>query len=160
MAKLLFGILMSVVWWMLHALQMDEEAAMGTLNNVKIAVNSAAHAAAQQLDRDKLELGVLAIDNERAEETAAEYLMDNLLLDSNLQPKANSFLDDQVEVRVFEVLGEEVEYPYAYRNARYDYEVTLERPGVVLIVHVKYPKLFGVLAPIEWDVRSTAELVY
>lgn len=160
MAKLLFGILMTVVWWMLHALQLDEEAAMGTLSDVKQAVNSAAHAAAQQIDRDKLELGVLAIDYDKAEQAAAEYLMENLLLDSNLQPTDSSFLENQVEVRAFEVLGEDVVYPYTYRNEQYDYEITFDRPGVVLIVHVHYPMLFGVLAPIEWEVRSSAELVY
>ncbi len=160
MAKLLFGILMTVVWWMLHALQLDEEAAMGTLNDVKLAVNSAAHAAAQQLDRDKLELGVLTIDYDKAEHAAATYLMENLALDRNLQPTAESILESAVEVRAFEVLGEDTLYPYTYRNEPYDYEVTFDRPGVVLIVHVQYPALFGVLAPIEWDVRSSAELVY
>lgn len=160
MVKLLFGILMSVVWWMLHALQLDEEAAMGTLNDVKQAVNSAAHAAAQQLDRDKLELGVVTIDYDQAQQAAATYLMENLALDRNLQPTAESLLESAVEVRVFEVLGEDVLYPYMYRNEQYDYEITFDRPGVVLIVHVQYPALFGVLAPIEWDVRSSAELVY
>ncbi|WP_027085660.1 hypothetical protein [Cohnella panacarvi] len=160
MAKLLFGILMTVVWWMLHALQLDEEAAMGTLNDVKQAANSAAHAAAQQLDRDKLELGVVTIDYDRAEQAAATYLMENLALDLNLQPTEESILESAVEVRAFEVFGEHTLYPYTYRNEEYDYEVTFDRPGVVLIVHVRYPALFGVLAPIGWDVRSSAELVY
>ncbi|MFC5530847.1 hypothetical protein [Cohnella yongneupensis] len=160
MAKLLFGILMTVIWWMLHALQLDEEVAMGTVYDVKQAVNSAAHAAAQQLDRDKLEVGLLSIEEERAEQTVATYLMDNLSLDGNLNPLPESFLRDPVEVRVFEVLDEHLAYPYTYRNAQYDYEVTFDRPGVVLIVHVRYPLLFGVLAPIEWDVRGSSELVY
>jgi hypothetical protein len=160
LAKLLFGILMTVIWWMLHALQIDEEVAMGTVFDVKQAVNHATHAAAQQLDRDKLELGVLSIEGERATQTAAAYLMDNLSLDSNLHPLPDSFLRDPVELRVFEVLDENLVYPYMYRNETYDYEVKFDRPGVVLIVHVQYPMLFGVLAPIEWDLKGSAELVY
>ncbi|MFD0673908.1 hypothetical protein [Cohnella sp. GCM10027633] len=160
MAKLLFGVLMTVVWWMLHALQLDEEMAIGTLSNMKHAVNRAAHAAAQQLDRDKLELGILSIDESLAEQAAARYLMDNLALDGQLNPLPGSMLRDSVEVRVFEVLDESLAYPFTYRNERYAYEVTFDRPGVVLIANVTYPLLFGVLAPIEWDVRGSSELVY
>lgn len=160
MAKLVFGILMTVVWWMLHELQLDEEYAMGTVSEVKMAVNRAAHAAAQQLDRDKLELGVLAIDRGDAEAAATDYLRENLRLDGNLRPIAGSVLRDAVEVRAFDVLDESLTYPYTYRDSRYAYEVTFDRPGVVLIVHVRYPLLFGVLDPIEWDVKGSSELVY
>lgn len=160
MAKLVFGVLMTVVWWMLHALQLDEESAMGTVSEAKMAVNRAAHAAAQQLDREKLELGVLSIDRGEAEAAAAAYLRENLRLDVNLLPLAGSVLRDAVEVRAFDVLDESLTYPYTYRNSRYDYEVTFNRPGVVLIVHVRYPLLFGVLDPIEWDVKGSSELVY
>jgi hypothetical protein len=160
MAKLVFSVLMIVIWWMLHALQMDEELAMGTVHEAKRSVNRAAHAAVQQLDRDKLELGLLSINQEKAEEAIVAYLQENLLLNADLIPVTGSFLRDPVEVRVFEVINEEAEYPYTYRNSLYQYEVTLDRPGVVLIVHVKYPRLFGVLSPIEWDLKGTAELVY
>jgi hypothetical protein len=160
MAKLVFSVLMIVIWWMLHALQMDEELAMGTVHEAKRAVNRAAHAAAQQLDREKLELGLLSINPEKAEEAIVTYLQENLSLNADLIPVAGSFLRDPVEVRVFEVINEGAEYPYTYRNSLYQYEVTLNRPGVVLIIHVKYPRLFGVLSPIEWDLKGTAELVY
>jgi hypothetical protein len=160
MAKLVYSVLMIVIWWMLHALQMDEELAMGTVHEAKRAVNRAAHAAVQQLDRDKLELGLLSINQEKAEEAIVAYLQENLLLNADLIPVTGSFLRDPVEIRVFEVINEEAEYPYTYRNSLYQYEVTLDRPGVVLIVHVKYPRLFGVLSPIEWDLKGTAELVY
>lgn len=160
MAKLLFGVLMSVVWWMLHALQLDEEMAIGTLSSLKQAVNRASHAAAQQIDLDKLELGIVSIDGRRAEQAAILYLADNLGLNEQLTPSPGSLLRDPVEVRVFEVLDESLTYPYTYRNDLYDYEVTFARPGVVLIIHVVYPLLFGVLDQIEWDVRGSAELVY
>ncbi len=160
MAKLVFSVLMIVLWWMLHVLQVDEEIAMGTVHEAKRAVDRAAHASAQQLDRDKLEMGVLSIDAALAEESTLSYLRANLSLDDGLNPIPGSFLRDAVEVRAFEIINEEAEFPFNYRNDYYDYEVTLYRPGVVLIVHVKYPRLFGVLAPVEWDLKGTAELVY
>lgn len=160
MAKLVFGILMTVVWWMIHALQMDEELAMNTVFDVKRAVSRAAHAAAQQVDLEKLEMGVPAIDRDQAEASALAYLRENLRLDADLQPLPGSFLRERVEVEQFVVLGEELDYPFTYRNEVFDYEVTLDRPGVVLIVHASFPRLFGVLAPVEWDIKSSAEMVY
>jgi len=160
MAKLVFSVLMIVIWWMLHALQMDEEIAMGTVHEAKRAVDRATHAAAQQLDRDKLEMGVISINTELAEGAIMTYLQHNLLLDASLNPLPNSFLRDEVELRAFEIINEESVFPFTYHNSIYDYEVTLYRPGVVLIINVKYPRLFGVLAPVEWDLKGSAELVY
>lgn len=160
MAKLVFSTLMIVFWWMLHALQMDEELAMGTVHEAKRAVNRAAHAAAQQVDREKLEMGVISIAPDLAAETTLLYLRNNLSLDAELQPLPGSFLREPVEIRAFEIVNEDASFPYTYRNPEYDYEVTLARPGVVLIAHVKYPRLFGVIAPIEWDLKGTAELVF
>jgi hypothetical protein len=160
MAKLVFSVLMIVIWWMLHALQMDEELAMGTVHEGKRAVDRAAHAAAQQLDREKLELGMLSIKPELAEQAALVYLRENLSLDAGLNPEPDSLLQDPLEIRVFKVFNEEVDYPFTYRNSLYDFEITLDRPSVILIVHMKYPRLFGVLAPVEWDLKGSAELVY
>jgi hypothetical protein len=160
MAKLVFSVLMIVIWWMLHALQMDEELAMGTVHEGKRAVDRAAHAAAQQLDREKLELGMLSIKPELAEQAALVYLRENLSLDAGLNPEPDSLLQDPLEIRVFKVFNEEVAYPFTYRNSLYDFEITLDRPSVILIVHMKYPRLFGVLAPVEWDLKGSAELVY
>jgi hypothetical protein len=151
---------MIVIWWMLHALQMDEELAMGTVHEGKRAVDRAAHAAAQQLDREKLELGMLSIKPELAEQAALLYLRENLSLDAGLNPEPDSLLQDPLEIRVFKVFNEEVDYPFTYRNSLYDFEITLDRPSVILIVHMKYPRLFGVLAPVEWDLKGSAELVY
>jgi hypothetical protein len=160
MAKLVFGILMAVIWWMLHALQMDEEVAMNTVHEAKRAVNRAAHAAAQQVDRDKLEMGALSLDAEAAEAAALAYLRENLRLDAGLNPVPGTFLRDPVTIQEFEVVGEGAGFPYRYENPQYGYAVTLDRPGVVLIVHVKFPRMFGVLAPVEWDLKGSAEMVY
>ncbi|MFC5468606.1 hypothetical protein ACFPPD_07720 [Cohnella suwonensis] len=160
MAKLTFGVLMIVLWWMLHALQMDEEVAMGTVHDAKRAVDRAAHAAAQRIDGDKLEMGVLSLQPSLASATAREYLRSNLSLDESLSPLPGSFLREAVEMRAFAVVNENETFPYTYRNESYDYEVTLNRPGVVLIVHVEYPRMFGVLSPVAWDLKGSAELVY
>ncbi|RKP45806.1 hypothetical protein D7Z26_24970 [Cohnella endophytica] len=160
MAKLVFSVLMIVVWWTLHALQMDEEVAMGTVHEAKRAIDRAAHAAAQQLDRNKLEMGVLSLQPESARGAAWDYLRGNLALDAELNPLPGSFLREAADVRAFVVVNEDEVFPYTYRNSQYGYEVTLARPGVVLIVHLEYPRLFGVLAPVEWDLKGSAELVY
>ncbi|MFC5406900.1 hypothetical protein [Cohnella soli] len=160
MAKLVFSVLMIVLWWMLHALQMDEEMAMGTVHDAKRAVDRAAHAAAQQIDGDKLEMGILSLQPSLASTAAREYLRNNLSLDESLNPLPGSFLREAVDVRVFVVVNDSETFPYTYRNESYDYEVTLERPGVVLIVHVAYPRMFGVLSPVAWDLKGSAELVY
>lgn len=160
MAKLVFSVLMIVVWWMLHALQIDEEVAMQTVHEAKRAVDRAAHAAAQQVDREKLEMGIISINPDLAAEAAISYLGNNLSLNASQQPLPDSFLRDPVEIIAFEIINEDVVYPYTYRNLEYDYEVRLDRPGVVLIAHVKYPRLFGVLAPVEWDLKGAAELVF
>jgi hypothetical protein len=160
MAKLVFSVLMIVIWWMLHALQMDEELAMGMVHEGKRAVDRAAHAAAQQLDRDKLEMGMLSIKPELAEQSVLAYLRENLTLDAGLNPLPGSFLKDPPEIRVFKVVNDDVTYPFTYRNSLYQYEITLDRPSVILIIHIKYPRLFGVLTPVEWDLKGSAELVY
>jgi hypothetical protein len=160
MHKLVFSVLMLVLWWMLHALQIDEEAAMGTLHEGKRAVDRAAHAAAQQTDRDKLEAGILSIDRGKALAAAETYLQANLRLKSDFTPEERAFLRERVEVKVFQVINETETFPYVYRNPEYGYEVTLRRPGVVLIVRLVYPRLFGVLDPIEWNLKGAAELVY
>jgi hypothetical protein len=160
MHKLVFSVLMIVIWWMLHALQVDEELALGSVHEGKRAVDRAAHAAAQQADRAKLEMGIVSIDAPAAETAAAEYLRYNLRLDADGMPLPDSFWRERAEVRLFRVINENNEFPYTYRNEQYDYEVTLNRPGVVLIVHLVYPRLFGVLSPVAWDLKGSAELVY
>ena len=160
MAKLVFGILMAVVWWMMHALQIDEELAMNTVHEAKRAVDRAAHAAAQQLDRKRLELGSITLDPDRAKAAAYAYLQANLQLDPELNPLPGSPLREPVVVEQIAVIGEEAEFPFTYRNAAFDYEVTLKRPGVVLIARLSFPRLFGVLNPISWQLKGSAETVY
>jgi len=160
MYKLLLLTLLSVVWMMMHTLQIDEELAIRTLFASKQAVNRAAHAAAQQLDSDALADGIVRIDEPVAESAALSYLRANLLLDENGAPLPGSKLRDPVDVLELAVVNSEASFPYVYRSNVYDYEVTLERPGVVLIVGIRYPRSFTMLEPIEWQVKGAAETVY
>lgn len=159
MYKLLLLTLMSAVWVLMHALQADEEAALRLLFAAKHGVNRAAHAATQQLDEGALSQGILRLDAARASNAGLAYLQANLRLDAAGMPLADSVLRDRVEVLVFRVVNDGESFPYIYRNAAYNYEVTLRRPGVVMIVRVKYPRAFNVLPPIEWEIKGAAELV-
>ena len=96
---------------------------------------------------------------DEAIETAALYLQQNLKLDASGAPLPESFLKQRVEVVVFEIVNADQNFPYTYRNDAYDYEVTLQRPGVVMIVQIVYPRAFQVLDAIEWDIKGAAELV-
>ncbi|WP_138755179.1 hypothetical protein [Paenibacillus sinopodophylli] len=158
MYKLLLIVVMMSIWLSVHLLQVEEELAMQTLFQGKHAVNRAAHAAAQQVDAAALSEGILRLSPEAAADEAALYLQRNLLLDESGEPVAGSFLKERVEVEVFEVVNADEMFPYTYRNTAYDYEVTLHHPGVILIVHIMYPRGFQIMEPIEWHIKGAAEL--
>jgi len=159
MNKLLLIVLMLGVWTYIGLQQVEAELAMRTLFEGKRAVNRSVHAAAQQLDREALADGIFRIDEVKAAAAASSYLMNNLKLDHQGMPLEDAFLRERIEVRVYEVINDEYNFPYTYRNEQYQYEVTLRRPGVIMIIHLKYPRAFGVLKPIEWEIKGAAELV-
>ncbi|MDQ6422838.1 hypothetical protein RB620_25760 [Paenibacillus sp. LHD-117] len=159
MYKLLLIVMMMAVWMAVHLMGVEEEMAMKTLSQSKRAVNRAAHAAAQQLDKTALGGGELRIDPEAALEAASLYLGANLLVDASGIPLENSFLREPVELLVFDVINGDESFPYVYRNDDFDFEAVLRKPGVVIIAKVTYPRAFEVLAPIEWEIRGAAELV-
>ena len=154
---LLFLLLMAFQMGML-ALQLDEERAMHMVFELKHAVNRSAHAAAQQLDEALLSQGIRSIDEELAEVHMYRYLQANLRLDSDNHPLADSPLRSPIELAVFEVINADRTFPYRYVNTTYNYDVTLQRPGVVLILRAEYPRMFRIIAPIVWTVKGTAEL--
>ncbi|MFC0393344.1 hypothetical protein [Paenibacillus mendelii] len=159
MYKLVLAVLMMMVWMLLHALQTDEEMAMAALFQGKHALNRAAHAAAQQLEKEAIADGRLRIDEAAAASAASLYLQANLQLDETGQPLPGTYWRDRAEVAVFEVVNDDRSFPFTYRNDRYDYEVTLQRPGVILILKLTYPRIFTVLEPIEWQIKGAAEIV-
>jgi hypothetical protein len=156
--KLVIYVLLMVFGMLLMAVQIDEELAMNTVFQVKHGVNRAVHAAAQQMDQDKLAQGIAAIDEERAEAVAYQYLQANLDLDEDQTPLPGSFLRTPVEILVFEVINNEEIFPYHYVNAQFGYEVTLDKPGAVLIIGVEYPRIYAIIQPIHWVIKGTAEL--
>jgi hypothetical protein len=157
--KLLLIMMMMTVWMAVHLMGVEEELAMKTLSQSKRAINRAAHAAAQQLDKEALGNGELRIDPQTAAETAMNYLGGNLLVDGEGVPLNTSILREPIEVLVFDIVNGDQTFPYVYRNDEHQFEAVLRKPGVVLIVKVVYPRAFRVLEPIEWEIRGAAELV-
>lgn len=159
MYKLLLIVMMMGIWTLTGLAQVESELAMRTLFEGKRAVNRAVHAAAQQLDQEALADGVFRIDEGAASRAALAYLSMNLKVDSNGEPQEGAFLRHRVRVLVYELINDDQSFPYTYRNDNYDYEVTLHRPGIVMIINVVYPHAFQVLQPIEWNIKGAAELV-
>lgn len=159
MYKLIIFTLLSVFVMMLHALQVDEELALNSLFHAKHALNRSTHAAAQQLNQDKLAWGIVSIDEDIAQMTALHYLQQNLNLDVSNMPLPNAFLRTKVELLLFEVINEEHSFPFKYTNNHYDYSVTLQKPGVIMIIKVLYPRTFNILGPVTWQIKGVAETV-
>ncbi|RAU95074.1 hypothetical protein [Paenibacillus sp. YN15] len=159
MNKLLLFILLIAFCMSLFALQADEELAMHQYFDLKHGVNRAAHAGAQVLDRELLPEGKVDLDEVQARETALLYLRENLRLDEQLVPLPSAFLQGQVSVLVLDVIGAEHSFPYRYEQPAYEYSVTLNRPGVVVIIGVQYPRMYNLLKPVSWTVKGSAELV-
>lgn len=159
MHKLLFALFMTVIWLAAQAAQTDEERAVRVLFDAKHAVNRAAHAAAQQLDERELAEGRFILDETKALEEAMTYLQQNLKLDEQGVPLPGSRLRDRVTVDAWHVVGRNESFPFTYRNSEFNYEVTLDRPGVILIVHVVYPRVFSIMEPVEWHIKGAAQLV-
>lgn len=158
MYKLILFMLAVVVVMSLQAVQLDREMAVHTLFRAKHAVNRAAHAGAQQIDKSKLALGVHAIREDEAEAAARRYLQANLMLDEQLVPLRDAFLTSEIEWLVFDVVDEGQSFPYYYENEDYGFTTVLYRPGVVMMVRVEYPRSFSLLSPISWVVKGVAEL--
>ncbi|WP_168119835.1 hypothetical protein [Paenibacillus sp. HB172176] len=159
MYKLLLIIAMMTLWLSVHLIQIEDELAMKTLFQSKRAVNRAVHAAAQQLDKTSLSEGELRIDPTAAAAAAFEYLQRNLQLDASNNPQNTSFLEEQVEVLVFDIINSDESFPYFYHNDSYLYDAVLNKPGVVMIIHVAFPNRFPVLEPMEWSVKGVSEIV-
>lgn len=144
---------------MLHGMQVDQELSMQSLFQAKYALNRSTHAAAQQLDIQKLSQGVTSINNDEAYNTAQVYLQKNLNLDTSNAPLPNTFLRSKVDVLVFEVINENEQFPFTYTNVDYDYQVVLQKPGVIIIIRVIYPRTYNILGPITWEIKGVSEVV-
>ncbi|TMV49330.1 hypothetical protein FE783_12495 [Paenibacillus mesophilus] len=160
MYKLIAFMLLIGFIMLLQALQADEEVALQALFQGKHAINRAAHAAAQQIDKQKLKEGTVSIDPVAAAAAARLYLQRNLRLDAANEPLPGTFWRTRAEVLELEVINEDRTFPYTYLNSDYQYSVTLHKPGVVMIVRLVYPRTYTVLGPITWEIKGTAELVY
>jgi hypothetical protein len=158
MYKLVLYLLLITFLMTMFALQLDEEISMNVLFRAKHGLNRATHAAVQQIDEQKLSQGLMSIDSGAAKEKAYEYLQGNLQLDHNNVPLLGSFLESPVDILIFDVINDNHIFPYHYVNSMYNYNVTLERPAVVMIIRVEYPRIYKVMGPITWVIKGAAEL--
>jgi hypothetical protein len=158
MYKLVLYLLLFTFLMTMFALQLDEEISMNMLFRAKHGLNRATHAAAQQLDEQKLSQGFMSIDSGAAKDKAYEYLQANLQLDHNNVPLPGSFLKSPVDILIFDVINDNYVFPYHYVNSTYNYHVILERPAVVMIIKVEYPRIYEVIGPITWVIKGAAEL--
>jgi hypothetical protein len=131
---------MSVVYMSLYGLQTDEELAMHTLFHGKHALNNSVHAAAQQSDQVKLASGIHSIDAN--------------------DPLPNTFLRSRVVVELFKIINDNEVFPYTYVDAGNAYSVTLDRPGVIMVIRMEFPRTYTILQPITWTIKSSAEMVF
>jgi len=160
MDKLILVLLMAVAFFVLYAEQLDEEAAVRVFFQLKHAVNRAAHAAAQQIDPGNLAEGTILFDEAAARREAERYLQLNLKLDERMMAEDGSFLQGSVVVRELVLIDDAYTFPYRYENEQYDYEVTLHKPGVILIIEVEYDRMFRAIGPIIWQVKGAAEIIH
>jgi hypothetical protein len=160
MYKLLIFPVILAFMFVMYAYQIDQELAMRTLFQSKHGINRAVHAAAQQMNEELLANGTYAIEPNLAKETALEYLRHNLYLDDHNRPLPESFLKAEVEILVLEIINNDRDFPFDYTHEAYDYSVTLERPGVIMIAAVEYPRMFKMIQPIHWKIKGASELVY
>lgn len=152
--------LMLVIWLMMYTEQLDHELSMKAYYKGKQAVNRGAHAGALQLEEQQLSEGIFAIDPEMAYQMATEYLYANLRLDQNGNPTSRSYLRERVEILHFEVLDASLTYPFEYSLSEYGYSTTFDRPAVVIVIRMKYPRIFSSNNPVEWNIIGNSQLVF
>lgn len=159
MYKLLIIPLMLIVWLSLYAGAIDQELAMKSYYKGKHAVNRGAHAAALQLDSLALAEGIFQLDPIQARAEAERMIYLNLLLDEAGNPTAQSFIRKPVQIVHFDVLDASLSYPYHYKLDSYDFQTTFERPAVIVVIKISYPRIFSINNPVEWNIIGSAQLV-
>lgn len=158
MGKIILALLLSVFCMFLFASQLDQQLAMHSLFQTKNALNRAVHAGAQRVDMNKLAQGIRSIDESEATQTIMDYLQANLSLDESLTPKPGSFLQAQIEIVQFEIMNDTEIFPRVYQFPDHAELMEIERPAIALQILVEYPRTFNVMSPIQWEIRSIAEL--
>ena len=145
---------------MMYSEQLDHELSMKAYYKGKQAVNHAAHAGALQLDEELLSEGIFTIEPELAFNMATQYMYANLRLDESGNPTEQSFLRERVELLHFEVLDTTLTYPYEYSLSEYGYSTTFNRPAVIIVIRMKYPRIFSSNNPVEWNIIGSSQLVF
>ena len=158
MYKLMIVILILPVVFMLQVIQQDQEHASQVFFQSKQGLNHAVHAAVQQMDATLLSEGIIDLDAVLAEQELSKYIKANLIVDDQLSPLAGSFLKDPITNYKVIYVDHLKTFPFTLQTEFGD-SILFNRPGIYLQCHIQYPKLFGLLPPIQWDVRCAGQVV-
>ncbi|MEY4479630.1 MAG: hypothetical protein RLZZ267_308 [Bacillota bacterium] len=158
MSKLMMVILILPVLFILQVIQQDLEHASHVYFRSKHGLNHAVQAAVQQIDTNLLSDGIIDLDAVLAEQVLKNYLMVNLKVDSQLIPTAGSFLRDPIQRYRVIYIDHLRTFPYELNTELGDI-IQFQRPGVYLECQIQYPRLYGLLPPIKWDIRSAGQVV-
>lgn len=158
MAKLMIVILILPTLFLLHVIQQDQEYAYHVYFQSKHGLNHAVHAAVQQIDAELLSEGIVDLDAVLAEQELINYLKANLKVDSQFNPISGSFLRNPVAHYRIIYVDHLRSFPYELHTEFGD-TIRFQRPGVYLQCNIKYPRLYGLLPPIQWDIRCAGQVV-
>jgi hypothetical protein len=151
-------ILILPVIFMLQVIQQDHEHASQVFFQSKQGLNHAVHAATQQMDSTLLREGVVDLNAVLVEQELLKYIKANLIVDDQLSPLIVSFLKDPITNYKVIYVDHLKTFPYTLQTEFGD-KIRFDRPGIYLQCRIRYPKLFGLLPPIQWDVRCAGQVV-
>lgn len=158
MSKLMIVILILPILFILQVIQQEQEYALFVYFQSKYSLNHAVQAAVQQIDVSLLSEGVIDLDVVLAEQELMKYLQANLKVNNQLIPIEGSFLRNPIQQFRVIYVDHLTSFPYELHTEFGDI-IKFQRPGVYLQCHIQYPRLYGLLPPIQWDIRSAGQVV-
>ncbi|PWW01226.1 hypothetical protein DFQ01_110116 [Paenibacillus cellulosilyticus] len=148
-------LLMTPIFLLFQAWDLDESLQTKLHAQLKQAVDLGTHDAALQVEPVALEQGEVRF--EQTYTVFLDALQRQLKLDSGLDPLATSVWKDGLQVVLFEQV-ETGPFPRTYSSGPpYYYTDTLLGPSVVAIVKIKHPRYFGVSDDFEYVIGSSHE---
>lgn len=106
-ASAVIGMIFVMIAMMLIALVFDTAFIFAKRDAIKQALDYSNMAVYRNLNEEKLAEGILEIDKTTAQDTFQEFLIENLRLDSSLNPLPDSLAAGPVEVEDFRVFNSE-----------------------------------------------------
>lgn len=135
------------IWASIMAMQLNFDQDTTATRKLKDALELATHdAALVSLQTDSLADGKFIFDQNKAKKVITESLQNNLLLDSSLQPLADTFFHDKIEIKLIDFVDDNhpnvTGYPTNYSNPTYEILDTIDGPAIVVVLETKGPRFF------------------